>query len=229
MSKIIKYKNQNIIKQRLYLLGIISTLLMFIASIYIVGTTMQAVYFLITVLCIIVGKYLQKQYGIISSGVTGERNTLKIMKSLPKEYTVFSNPKFNFRGRVTELDYLIISDSNIVIVEVKNHGGKIIGNHNVDTWTQVKTSKKGNHYENKFKNPWIQVTRHQKIIQSILNKHNVQCTIEKVVYFSNASNINVDLKNITNNRNQLENSILNKGKRLPQKQIISIMKKYISK
>ena len=67
-------------------------------------------------------------YDILNAGVKGEQQTYEILKKLPKEFTVITNPVLHNRGSVNELDFVIIGTNGVFVVETKNYRGIITGN-----------------------------------------------------------------------------------------------------
>ena len=45
-------------------------------------------------------------YDILNAGVKGEQQTYEVLKKLPKEFTVITNPVLHNRGSVNELDFV---------------------------------------------------------------------------------------------------------------------------
>ncbi len=211
MAKIKKYKNQNINKRNNYILLLCLIIIVNIAlALFLLFYNQGSYYVLIISLLVstVLSKIILRQYGILQSGLQGEGKALKLLKQLPKEYVVLANPVLRSRVGLAELDYLIIGDNGVFIVEVKNHGGIIIGDKQYEMWMQKKTTKKGNQYTNHFKNPLLQVKRHQRIVESITNIKDINC----YVYFTNAKDVKCNVIEITNNGKKIVNGILkNKG------------------
>lgn len=126
---------------------------------------------------------LRKNLGILQSGVRGEEATLKILRKLPKEYTILTNPVILNRGITMELDFVVIGKNGVFIVESKNYRGIIKGKTSKQNWTQVKHGKNDKVYEKEVGNPVKQSYRQGKRMAEMFKDFDITADIYPVVYF----------------------------------------------
>lgn len=128
--------------------------------------------------------FAAKKYNILVSGYKGERFLVKIAKKLNGNYTVFTNLPIRYKKNRSELDLLLISENGILIVEVKNHSGVIMGADNSASWTQRKYYRKGKITEVVMENPFNQIKRQREILKSILRSNGYDIWIDSILFFS---------------------------------------------
>lgn len=128
---------------------------------------------------------LSRKYNILLSGLKGEKLLYKIAKKHKNEYHIFLNLPIRYKRNRSEIDMLMISEKGIVIVEVKNHSGTIIGGDKDEHWCQYKLYKDGRSTESEMKNPIRQISRQRDILKNILRSHGYDVWIDGVVLFSN--------------------------------------------
>ena len=94
-------------------------------------------------------------------------------------------------GGTCQIDHVIVADSGIYVVEVKNYSGWIFGNERNKYWTQVLNYGKEKY---RFYNPIMQNEGHIKSLKELSNQF-AMLPIFNVVLFAG----NCTLKNITYN------------------------------
>lgn len=125
----------------------------------------------------------RKKFSILRSGVDGEKAVLDILKELPKDYTVITNPVIHNRGAVNELDFVVIGKNGVFIVEAKNYRGIISGKTSQKTWKQIKHGKNDKVYEKEVKNPVKQAYRQGRRMLEVFSDCNIKADIYPIVYF----------------------------------------------
>ena len=89
-------------------------------------------------------------------------------------------------GRTAQIDQIIIADSGIYVLEVKNYKGWIFGNERNQYWTQVLTTGiRGESIKNRLYNPIKQNATHISCIRRNIRDYTVP--IHSVIVFSNES------------------------------------------
>lgn len=89
-------------------------------------------------------------------------------------------------GRTAQIDQIIIADSGIYVLEVKNYKGWIFGNERNQYWTQVLTTGiRGESIKNRLYNPIKQNETHISCIRRNIRDYTVP--IHSVIVFSNES------------------------------------------
>ncbi len=158
---------------------------------------------------------LKKKYNILQSGVRGEETTLKILRNLPKDFTVLTNPVISNRGITMELDFVVVSKNGVFIVESKNYRGVVLGKTSQTYWKQIKRGKNNKVYEKEVHNPAKQSFRQKQRLEELFRDLKITANIYPILYFVNSgtelkihddANINVA---IINNENSMLEFIQN--------------------
>lgn len=137
------------------------------------------------ILCGFAYMILSRRYNILISGLRGEKLLSKIAKKHRNSYHIFLNVPVRYKRNRSEIDMLMVSEKGILIVEVKNHSGTIIGSDKDEQWCQYKYYKDGHSTESEMKNPIKQLSRQRDILKNILRSHGHDVWIDGVVLFSN--------------------------------------------
>lgn len=236
MAKI--YRNKSMLKKNVLnklLITFISFLIFIISIILLIINFKNGIIIEICIsVILVVGLYYSKKnytrYKILNSGLKGEKQTIRILKKLPKNYYVLNNVYIKHKGRKKELDFIVIGPNGVFIVEVKNHKGEIVGNYNDEVLVQNKMGKNGGKYSKEFKNPLMQLNEQVVLTKNFLLSYNLNISINGVVYFSNDMsklNVNGRNKNVISGKNNLISYIVNKktSKRYDKNYIIGIIEK----
>lgn len=113
----------------------------------------------VSIYVIIVFLYL-KRIDRNLAGLQGEARGQRQLKSLKKaDMTIFSNVKLP-RPYKGELDFVLVGQSNVFIVEIKNIRGKVTGKVDDKYLIRKKISGQNNIYTDKIYNPLRQVSTH---------------------------------------------------------------------
>ncbi|MBR5203461.1 MAG: NERD domain-containing protein [Clostridia bacterium] len=162
----------------------------------------------------------KKEYEILNSGVKGEKQTYEILKCLPKDFTVITNPVIYNRGSVNELDFVVIGTNGVFVVETKNYHGIIKGSTSAQNWKQIKYGKNKT-FEKEVKNPVKQVYRQGRRMTEMFIDIGVSADVFPILYFiDNRSELKIidDAEMniaIINDENDLLDFIMNsKGKHI---------------
>jgi hypothetical protein len=136
-----------------------------------------------------------RRYNVLVSGFRGERLLVKTAKKLMGDYTVFTNLPIRYRNNRSELDLLIVGENRVLIIEVKNHSGVIIGSESDETWVQRKYYRKGRTTETEMKNPFKQIKRQREILKSILRSQGFDVWIDSILFFSGEPGLRLRVNN----------------------------------
>lgn len=131
------------------------------------------------------------KYKKLKSGIKGEKLTLEILKKLNNNYIILSDLKIHYKNKKAQIDNLVIGKNGIFIIETKNVYGIVTGSGN-NTYVNVLNNKKEPYF--KMYNPCKQVLTHKTKLNELLKLHNLNSTIEPIVFFSNY-NTKVNIKN----------------------------------
>ena len=124
-------------------------------------------------------RVLYTRSAVLKSGIDGERQAAAALRALPYAYHVLVNPVFRVRGKVMELDAVVVGKNGVFIVETKNHAGVITGKTDAEWWSQVK--RRG---AKTMKNPLLQAERQHKLMEQLLADAKQACPVHSFVYFA---------------------------------------------
>ena len=124
----------------------------------------------------------KKEYEVLNSGVKGEQQTFEILKKLPKDFTVITNPVIHNRGSVNELDFVVIGTNGVFVIETKNYRGIITGKTSAQNWKQIKHGKNKT-YEKEVKNPAKQAYRQGRRMAEMFIDVGISADIFPILYF----------------------------------------------
>lgn len=156
-----------------------------------------------------------KEYNILKSGVQGEKETCNILRDLPKNYTIITNPVIHYKGKENELDTVVIGENGIFIIESKNYRGTVCGKTSEQMWKQIKKGKNHETYEKEVKNPVKQSDIQRRKMSEMLTRTGVNADVVSILYFvdsrtklkiSDDANLGIT---IINNENDLIDYITN--------------------
>lgn len=156
-----------------------------------------------------------KEYNILKSGVQGEKQTCDLLRKLPKNFTIITNPVISYKGKENELDTVVIGENGVFIIESKNYRGVVCGKTSEQVWKQIKKGKNSSTYEKEVKNPVRQSDNQRRKMREILNEANINADVFPVLYFVDdnvklkiTDDAKLDIK-IINNENTLIEYIIN--------------------
>jgi hypothetical protein len=166
-------------------------LLASVVSFYLGYETSRFVLFLVG--CgFLVGAYpLFQKYRIWGSGAKGEEKVAKCLKSLGGKYHVFHDVVLpRARG---DIDHVVVGSNGVFVIETKNNNGTI--NCNGDSWSQLKTGKKGGRYRGKIGSPSKQAKRNAISLGNLIGRRlHKRLFVNALVVFANKKAV----LNITN-------------------------------
>lgn len=229
MSKVVKIKSQlKQNKNKAFLKVALAFVLVLVCAVFGFGLLISillkkstlhiaipVILLILALACMIAFIIFRKRYGILQAGVRGEETTLNILKKLPKEFTVLTNPVILNRGITMELDFVVVGKNGVFIVESKNHRGIISGKTSKPTWKQVKHGKNDKVYEKEISNPVKQSHRQSRRMEELFRDFDISANVYPVLYFVDSrtelkiiddSDMNVA---IFNNEEQMLNYIQN--------------------
>ncbi len=148
------------------------------------GTVLPIVLFVLAAGLVLLCLVFKNKYEILNAGVRGEKATLEILKRLPKDYTVITNPVLYNKSAELELDFVVVGKNGVFIVEAKNLNGVLKGNADDNQWLQIKYGKNGKTYEKQVGNPLKQAQRQSKRVAELLRKAHISADVYSLVYFA---------------------------------------------
>lgn len=192
MAKIIKGHNENFRRMGFYfvvqiILGVLPAILLvlFIAlKMYETQVFLGYIFIGIMIGAAALNLLASKRYNVLLSGFRGEKSLLRTIKRIKGDFTVFVNLPVKYKKNRSEIDLLLISETYILIIEVKNHSGTISGQHKDDFWIQRKSYRDGKVTETNMSNPLKQLRRQRDIFKSILRANDTDVWVETMLYFS---------------------------------------------
>lgn len=130
--------------------------------------------------CALAARWMRTRAAILQSGLSGERKTVSILRTLPNEYHILVNPVLTARGQTAELDAAVIGKNGVFIVETKNHTGVITGKTDAEWWSQKKRNG-----AKSMKNPLLQLERQHRVVTRVLSEAGISCPVRSYVCFAN--------------------------------------------
>ena len=130
--------------------------------------------------CALAVRWMRTRAAILQSGLSGERKTVSILRTLPNEYHILMNPVLSARGLMAELDAAVIGKNGVFIVETKNHTGVITGKTDAEWWSQKKRNG-----AKSMKNPLLQLERQHRVVTRVLAEAGIDCPVRSYVCFAN--------------------------------------------
>lgn len=130
-------------------------------------------------------------------GRRGEKKVSRIVKRVFKRATTVQIRNLCLPwpdGRTAQIDEIVIAESGIYVIEVKNYKGWIFGNENSQYWTQVlSTGNRGESIKNRLYNPIRQNNSHIYSIKKNLKGY--KGPIHSLIVFSDEA----EFKDVTVN------------------------------
>jgi len=125
---------------------------------------------------------------LLRSGAAGENHVLSILSKLPDQFCIFNQviiPNPRAKRGFNEIDFVVIGDSALIIVEVKNHKGHVTGNESDYDWNIQKIGRRGTPYEITMYNPLKQVKNQFYALQNYFKSNGLSTSIIPIVVFTN--------------------------------------------
>lgn len=126
-----------------------------------------------------------KKYKKFLAGAKGEKSLLKQLKKLPNNYYVFTNFRIKKKHCIDEIDFIVVGENGVFVLEAKNHVGRISGNSEASHWRQEKKKYKGKIKVQAMTNPIKQTKKHMGNVAQMLTKQNFYLYICGIVVFTN--------------------------------------------
>lgn len=158
----------------------------------------------------------------VTKGFVGESMVKGILKNLPDDYYAMHDLILEKNQGSTQIDHVVVSKYGVFVIETKNYIGKIYGNDDRDSWTQIiltdvtyeKKWWKTYTYvtKNKFYNPVRQNLGHVYEIKKILKECSYlpYLPVVSIVVFSDSADISgVKSNNHVINMRDLIETIMN--------------------
>ena len=127
-------------------------------------------------------------------GKQGESAVAWRLNRLPEDrYSVLNDILLVSNNNSTQIDYIVVSQYGIFVIETKNIHGKVYGSENAEYWTQYLPDwgykRFGATQEHKLRNPIWQNNGHVKAVRRLLSNPNVP--IFGIVAFPNETDLYV--------------------------------------
>lgn len=139
-----------------------------------------------------------KNFKIRRAGKRGETDTYRSIKSLARDrgYKIYRNLEIPLYEGKTEIDMLMVTGKELLVVENKNLNGKIQGSTNDEQWIQRKRSGE----VKRFYNPIMQNEGHMKCLKHNLLKAGIKgVRMKSIIVFSHeGSEVCINDRRVTN-------------------------------
>lgn len=148
-------------------------------------TEINPVYMALPVLWVVGAILYFRKYRIFKAGSVGESDLLEYVRKLPNQYHIFTNFQIKEKRIHDEVDFIVVGDNGVFVIEAKNHVGKIVGKEDDVEWKQYKSDKNGKPYTKILANPIKQADWHAININRLLRMLGFRATVSGLLVFTN--------------------------------------------
>ncbi len=186
MAKVVHINGMNGVTQK-YLLSLFSQWVLLILSVLsvVIAHKVSVLLYLAPVPFLLCYRYLRKNTALLRSGSKGERETLKLLKRLPKNYYILPDLTLVTAHRKSQVDFLILCPKGIYTIEAKNVAGEISGKADSNRLYKTRPVGRGKYERKPLYNPLKQAEGHVATIQEMLQENGITLPVCSVIYFSN--------------------------------------------
>lgn len=204
MAQIIKKKNDLLIKRNIVMavhyggmaIFILSSILCIETSFSNLPKIVPVIIALLGIAGLVANDVTKEQLGIYSAGVSGESIATKtIAKALPDNYYCITNLQVYHDNKHSEMDLVVVGDTGIFIIEIKNQKGIISGSYDDENLEHIKRKKIKTLY-----NPIKQVSTHIDRLARFLRDNQIKVWVNGTVFFNNSDAI-IKIKDIPTSGN----------------------------
>ena len=186
------YKNKTDIKEYWFGVGAFFCVLIGFIDFFIGFTCLIAV--CIAFLIYRIKYYVPETFRV---GARGEEYTLSLLKLLPDKFAIFNQvliPNDRAEKGYNEIDFVIVGENAVFVVEVKNIKGVVCGHINERYWIKKHISSSGKEYEKKIYNPIYQVRHQANVLRYYFKKTTgIKLPVVEMVFFSHPEvKLNID-------------------------------------
>lgn len=188
MAQILKKKNDLLLKRNIIMAVHYAGLAVFIlSSIFCVETlfsgapkTVSIILALLGIAGLVANDVTENKLGILSAGVSGESSAVKMLaNALPENYRCITNLRVYHDGKTSEMDLVVVGDTGVFVVEIKNLKGVISGNYDDLNLQHIKRREEKTLY-----NPVKQVSTHVDRLSRFLRDKGINVWVNGAVYFN---------------------------------------------
>ena len=117
-------------------------------------------------------------------GIRGEQvlRAHLLASGLGDDYTAYYNLPLNGKGKVSDIDCILVGPSGLFVLEVKHHKGLIL--HRNGVWARVKAGRRGTLYHGQLGDPSGQLYRNIRKLKQLLG-HTAGLWLHGAVVFTN--------------------------------------------
>lgn len=119
------------------------------------------------------------------AGRRGEAKAEALISKVLKESDILlSNIVIETEDGETELDQVVINETGVHIIEVKNYVGTLFGDEEDSAWKKVKVTRAGNEYVKNVRNPIKQVKRQIYLLANYLRDNGINVWVTGYVFLT---------------------------------------------
>lgn len=188
--------NYNLIKNRILKRKLLIWLSLVSLSFFISLVTSNIIFglFILILSTFFINEFYLKQISYaFKSGYLGEKCGFKILKKLPKNFTIFNQieiPNEYGSFKEFETDFIILGTNCLFIIESKNYHGKIYCENEKEDWLKKLYNSKGQLKKSEVvKSPFKQVENQKRVLIQFLRQFNVTLKVYTLIF------LNMDRKN----------------------------------
>ena len=186
MAKVVRINGMNGVTEK-YLLSLFAQWALLVLSVLSLIFAHRIGYWLYAapIVFLLCYRYLRKNTALLRSGSRGERETLKLLKRLPKNYYILPDLTLVTSHRKSQVDFLILCPKGIYTIESKNVAGEISGKADSNRLYKTRPIGKGKYERKPLYNPLKQAQGHVATIEDMLQENGMTLPVWSVIYFSN--------------------------------------------
>ena len=169
----------------------------------------------ILLLLLLIRYIRQKRKGaaILRAGKQGEKEATGIIRSVMRKGDIlFTNIPVRYRKMRGEIDNVLINESGVFLIEVKNYSGKLYGSENAAEWEKVRITRGKRIYKKTVKNPISQVMREEALFSADFDCVRKGIPVYGYVYLLQ-SNSPVKSKRVLGNAREIDRAV-HRGKKI---------------
>jgi len=195
MAEIVKHSNHlRIDIKRAYLKMIAAIMLIALSFLFLQETMYISI--IIAGLMIVWIMLILNHIEILKFGLQGEKEAFELLSKLPKQYKILSDVHIVDGNKSSQIDFVIIGQNGIFIMESKHIKGIINGKEEDNYLQKVKLGRNGDKYYKRMYNPIKQISGHKIGMDVFLRKNGYGYKAFPILYFSNDCKVNVKSKKV---------------------------------
>lgn len=136
-----------------------------------------------------VAAVLNRRRRVLSAGAVGEKSGLSVLRKLPDCFTLFPDITLHLDDKTAQLDCLVLGPTGVFVVEIKNHGGTLVGDLQKPELKKLRFLPNGKVKQSVIYNPVFQVRTHCRLLRALLTQKSFHPPVSGAVYIANSHTV----------------------------------------